>query len=106
MQSRKIWWVTQGEDEQSKRLVQRERNKKVYASHQWKRARRIALMNSPLCSCGAPACDVHHIIKLKDDSTLAFDLDNLLPVCKECHKALDTQPNRNNFNNIDFDDFN
>lgn len=31
------------------------------------------------------ATEVHHIIELSEDITLAYDLDNLESICHSCH---------------------
>ena len=50
----------------------------------------------PLCQpCMADgrttaAKDVHHIVKVSDRPELVYDEDNLLSVCRACHKRLDS----------------
>jgi len=33
--------------------------------------------------------DVHHIVSLAEDSSLAYDLDNLITLCRSCHIKTD-----------------
>lgn len=40
----------------------------------------------------APAEEVHHIVKIVHDNESAFDADNLMSVCKACHRRLDRVP--------------
>lgn len=41
--------------------------------------------------CGKPAENMHHIIP-RANILLRWDLDNLLPVCYNCHQALHNAP--------------
>ena len=36
-----------------------------------------------------PATEVHHIVKVAEDASNRLNVDNLLPVCKACHKAIE-----------------
>lgn len=65
---------------------------KIYNSSKWKKIREIALLrDSFLCQeclrngIETKATIVHHKIELKEDITLAFDLDNLESICDTCH---------------------
>lgn len=35
--------------------------------------------------CGKPFNSVHHIIPVAADKSLAFDINNGIPLCKDCH---------------------
>lgn len=70
-----------------------------YNSTEWKHVRKEKLEEQPLCvACMAygrqtPATDVHHIIKFYDQdddikNVLLTDKDNLVCLCKECHKDI------------------
>lgn len=41
--------------------------------------------------CGKPAENMHHIIP-RSNILLRWDLENLLPVCYNCHRALHDNP--------------
>lgn len=61
----------------------------------WARFARRYKQLHPLCeSClidgkTSPAVDVHHIVKLKDRPELRLDENNVMSVCRACHKMLD-----------------
>ena len=68
-----------------------------YWSKEWKKIRESALIrDNYLCQdclkLGriTKATDVHHIIKLKIDYKKRNDIDNLVSLCKKCHKLRDT----------------
>ena len=72
----------------------------VYNTLTWKVLRLEKLRNNPLCErCYlkgkiASAIDVHHIVHINEGKniiekrTLGFDYENLMSVCKQCHKEL------------------
>lgn len=78
-------------------FMEKER-KKVYQSERWKRLRALKFANNPLCELClqegrvTPAEDVHHIVSFMtadDPATryqLAYDYDNLMSLCKQCHQ--------------------
>lgn len=52
----------------------------------WRKVRRLVLSSEPSCRvCGRPATEVHHIEKASERPDLAYDLDNLMPLCRACH---------------------
>ena len=67
--------------------------KAFYHSALWRDARAYALMRDKyLCRrCGAPATDVHHIIRLAPDNindpNITLNPGNLESLCDACHKA-------------------
>ncbi len=77
-----------------------ETRRKVYKSAHWKRLRAIKFTNNPLCEIclregrTTPAEDIHHIRSFMqtDDEALryelAYDYDNLLSLCKQCHQKI------------------
>jgi len=77
-----------------------EERKKIYCTTRWRNLRKAHLLKHPLCElCEkqgkiVPAIDVHHIISFMTTNDplkrlkLAFDPDNLMSVCKECHQKL------------------
>ena len=67
---------------------------KVYQDKRWKRLRKAKLRNNPLCEeCEKEGRvsiteEIHHIRTFDIDGNyerLAFDYDNLMCLCKECH---------------------
>jgi 5-methylcytosine-specific restriction protein A len=74
--------------------------RKVYQTQRWARLRQAKIIASPLCEmCEKegryrPAEDVHHITSFMttDDpirrNFLAYDYDNLMSLCKECHQKI------------------
>lgn len=64
----------------------------IYKSPAWKRVRSLALARAKgLCEeCLAKGKisyvdDVHHKIPIKKDITKAFDINNLICLCRQCH---------------------
>ncbi|MBN9007334.1 MAG: HNH endonuclease [Rhizobiales bacterium] len=63
---------------------------KVIRSVRWKSVRLAAKRRDGFkCRhCGAPGpLEVHHVKRVKDAPELAYDLGNLLTLCKACHSA-------------------
>ncbi len=70
---------------------------KIYNSQRWRDLRAWKMTNDPLCEeCDkkgrvTPTEDVHHEVSFMstDDpverNRLAYDYENLMSVCKECH---------------------
>lgn len=72
----------------------------VYNTARWKRLRLVKLRNNPLCE----VCEKKGITKMADDvhhiqsfmsvdnpeaiKALAFDYDNLMSLCDECHSEI------------------
>lgn len=69
----------------------------VYNTDKWKKLRKLKLMYNPLCEmCESegkvtPALDVHHITPILQDINKAFDMDNLMSLCRCCHWQLHNQ---------------
>jgi 5-methylcytosine-specific restriction protein A len=67
---------------------------KVYNTRRWKRLRRLKLQNNPICEkCWergrvTPTEEIHHIVPFAQDMELAYDYDNLIALCIECHKEM------------------
>lgn len=80
--------------------IKRKERMKIYNSARWRQLRALKMLNSPLCEmCLAkgritPVDDVHHKTSFMstDDSVrrnfLAYDYDNLMSVCDECHQKI------------------
>lgn len=68
----------------------------IYKSRSWDKARanileqyhHICLYSFYVEGKIIKATDVHHIIELNDNSSLAFDEDNLIPLSKEKHRLI------------------
>jgi 5-methylcytosine-specific restriction protein A len=70
---------------------------KIYNSTVWKRLRLRKLLDNPLCEdCQSkgiikPAVEIHHIIPFMQGINkqsrlrLAYDYDNLISLCSDCH---------------------
>lgn len=76
------------------------RRRKIYQSQRWRILRQTKLNDNPLCEMCykngviKSAIDVHHIksfVDAEDEFTmihLAYDYDNLMSLCKECHQLV------------------
>lgn len=74
--------------------------RKIYSSDRWLRLRAWKFACNPLCEMCLkenkiiPAEDIHHITSFMstDDPAqrnfLAYDYDNLMSLCKQCHQAV------------------
>jgi 5-methylcytosine-specific restriction protein A len=69
--------------------------KKVKRSHKWKRVAERHKKNNPLCvKCMEngkikASEETHHIVPVSVNRDLEFAPDNLMALCKECHKEMD-----------------
>lgn len=60
----------------------------LYNDSRWAKMRSRTLRAKPLCAvCGKLAADVDHIQPHRGDPKLFFDLGNIQPICKPCHKS-------------------
>ena len=84
---------------QKSRTFNREDRQKIYQSAKWKKLRLAKLMANPLCEICLDkgivrsAEDIHHkdsFLNYTGNKRLekAYDYNNLLSVCKECHSQL------------------
>ena len=70
------------------------RYRNFYCSRPWRKLRLVVLEENPFCvfcdSLGETkiAKVVDHIIPIVDDWEKRLDIDNLRPLCKECHDNL------------------
>lgn len=55
---------------------------------EWRRLRGRYLQVNPICSCGQTATEVHHMVPVRQDATLALRWSNLRAMCKPCHSRL------------------
>lgn len=65
----------------------RKKKNKIYNNKAWKIIRlKIFTRDIYTCQiCGAKAEEVHHIVPLSEDESKAFNMDNLIAVCRGCH---------------------
>lgn len=70
----------------------------IYVSTRWKRVRKVALTKANgLCEVCIKqgkikySDEVHHIIPIKDDISKAYSLDNLICLCRSCHREAHKQ---------------
>lgn len=87
---------------------------KLYNNSKWVKLRNAHLMQNPLCAnCEklgkvTLATEVHHKHIISDGKnelemeTLAYDPNNLMSVCHECHQAMHTYARKHKINYIDF----
>jgi len=63
-------------------------NEKFYSTTRWRKLRKQILRDTPYCvKCGTTInLEIHHKIPPRGDDDLFFDADNLIPVCKRCHR--------------------
>ena len=74
--------------------VNKKEYQKVYNTRRWKDLRARKMADNPLCEeCERkgkviPAKEVHHLkpFEIDYDLSLAYDYDNLISLCVECHK--------------------
>jgi 5-methylcytosine-specific restriction protein A len=64
----------------------------IYNTPRWKKLRKLKLQNNSVCEkCWergrvTPTAEIHHIVPFISDIDLAYDYDNLVALCVECHK--------------------
>lgn len=59
---------------------------KLLGSKRWKDLREFVLRKHPLCvMCERPAMELHHIEPIRQNLALVFRVENLAPLCEECH---------------------
>ena len=90
---------------QKNRQINREDRRKIYDTSQWRKLRSAYLQQHPLCElCQredkvVPAVDVHHIISFMSTNDhlkrkfIAYNPDNLMSLCKECHQKIHNEKN-------------
>ena len=64
---------------------------KIYNNRKWRRIRALKFANSPLCEdcllvgvCSITT-EIHHIVPIDIDPTLAYVYHNLRALCVDCH---------------------
>lgn len=72
---------------------------RIHGSGQWRKVERLHKAQHPLC-CDpiglhpdrpTPTQQSHHIQPLSTHPELAFDMDNLAPLCTRCHAAIEAR---------------
>ena len=74
--------------------VNKKEYQKVYNCRRWKELRAAKFADNPVCEeCAkegrtTPTKEIHHIkpFEIDNDLSLAYDYDNLISLCVECHK--------------------
>lgn len=74
--------------------VNKQEYQKVYNCRRWKELRARKFADNPICEeCErkgrtTPTREIHHIIPFERDNDLglAYDYDNLISLCIDCHK--------------------
>lgn len=56
-----------------------------YTSGKWRGLRAVYLREHPVCRCGQAATEVHHLVPVRLDPSLAYEWKNLEALCKTCH---------------------
>ncbi len=72
-------------------------NKWPYNTRQWRKVRKMKLNEYPLCAncevvgLTVTADMVHHIKPVSEHPELAFDIDNLMSLCNQCHNSIEAR---------------
>lgn len=86
--------------------INRVNRQKVYNTSTWKNIRASYLMQHPLCELCLkndkvkPTEDIHHILGILKYPDLAYNTDNLLALCKECHSKIHSNHKESELENI------
>lgn len=92
--------INKPKKKQKNNTVNEQIRKEVYSSSKWKKLRKAKLIQNPLCEkclengIITPAIDIHHIVSFVPVADrlrrleIAFDFDNLMSLCKECHQKI------------------
>ena len=78
------------------------RKQKIYQDKRWKKVRYRKFENNPVCEVceqkgiTSPTEEIHHIIPIDVDTSIAFKYDNLMSVCIKCHNKLHQEYVNNN----------
>ena len=82
----------------------------INSGSKWKKIRDTKIKLNPLCECCGEklAEEVHHILPLEDYSndfetmeSLAYDINNLQSLCRECHYKIHRELKRQRYQNRD-----
>lgn len=62
---------------------------RLYDTPEWKEYSKKFLIHNPKCyACGNTARAVDHFKAFKKDKNLFWDIENMLPLCNECHNTV------------------
>ncbi len=74
--------------------------RKIRGTMRWKRVREMAMNRCPLCfdpfqehkrfGVVQPTDHIHHVIGINENHLLAFDLENLVGLCVQCHNKIES----------------
>jgi len=72
-------------------------NESLYNTAQWRRLRKKIIAEGKCFKCGLETkeLDTHHIKPPLGNEELFFDENNLIPVCKLCHRIITAKEIRN-----------
>lgn len=64
--------------------------REIYGNKRWRNLReKVMLRDLYTCQiCGTKAEKIHHIIELSEDIRKAYDIENLVSLCRDCHFAV------------------
>ena len=62
---------------------------RLYDTPEWKEYSKKFLLHNPSCyACGKRSRAVDHFKAFKKDEKLFWDIENMLPLCNECHNTV------------------
>ncbi len=71
----------------------------IRSTARWQRLREMIRSKAPLCADPygtharegriIPATEMHHIVPIAQDPSLAFTMSNIQPLCRDCHERLE-----------------
>lgn len=70
---------------------------RIRSTAAWTKASRAYRAEHPWCAdpygvhgeIPVPSADVHHVVPVSSDDSLAFDPSNLIAVCRACHRVME-----------------
>lgn len=72
--------------------------RRIRSSRRWQKVRDAILSEAPFCrdpherhAVPVLAAEVHHVVPVARAPSLAFDADNLMPVCRVCHELIERE---------------
>lgn len=99
-------WLNVKPNKKEEISISKKRKQKIYQNKKWKDVIEFIKLRFPFCLLCAskyspimkPMEHCHHIVELKKDISKAFDYNNVMPICANCHSKL-----HNNKNDEDID---
>lgn len=86
--------INLGKPKHRDRTINKVKYQNVYQSKAWRNLRALKFANNPLCELCllkgkvTQTEEVHHIIPFDVNPDLAYDYDNLMSLCSECHSKI------------------